>query len=130
MNEALSEREIRRTLKQLSKQRVALVLQPGNVWVVDNAVEDSEKTDAALKTCHMRGWVEPIENALPRGKLTPDQKLPTGNMFPDKAPLYRLTEGGWSVINRTHAWSVLAIVISILSFAVSAVSLVAAMKLK
>lgn len=128
MKEALTEKEIQQTLRRLSKQRVALVLQPGNVWIVDNAVEDSEKVDAALKTCHMRGWVEPIENALPRGKLTPDQNLPTGNMFTDAGPLYRLTEGGWSVINRTYEWSVFAVVISILSFSVSALSLLLAMK--
>jgi hypothetical protein len=35
-------------------------VQPGNVWVVEKAVEDNEQTDAALKTAFMRGWVEPI----------------------------------------------------------------------
>ncbi len=53
-----SERDIRRTLKSLSRQRVALVLQPGNVWVIERAVEDNEQTDAALKTAYMRGWVK------------------------------------------------------------------------
>jgi hypothetical protein len=128
VKETLTEKEIQQTLKRLSKQRVAFVLQPGNVWIIDNVIEDSEKADAALKTCHMRGWVEPIEKSLPRGKLTPDQNLPAGNMFTDAGPLYRLTEAGWSVINRTHGWSVFAVVISILSFAVSALSLLVAMK--
>jgi hypothetical protein len=94
--------------------------------VIENAVEDSEQTDAALKTCHMRGWVEPIENALPRGKLMPDGTLPSGDIFQNVGPLYRLTEGGWAAVNRTHRWSVLAIAISILSFAVSVGSLLAA----
>ena len=64
-----SESDIRRTLKRLSGQRVALVLQPGNVWVIENAVEYNEQTDAALKTAYMRGWVKPIENAVPKGSL-------------------------------------------------------------
>jgi hypothetical protein len=50
-----SERDIRRTLKSLSRQRVALVLQPGNVWVIERAVEDNEQTDSALKTAKLRG---------------------------------------------------------------------------
>jgi hypothetical protein len=31
------ERTIRRTLRQLAKQRVRMILQPGNFWVIDNA---------------------------------------------------------------------------------------------
>jgi hypothetical protein len=65
------ERSIRRILRKLARQRVAMVLQSGNVCVVEKAVEDTAEMDAALKTCHMRGWVEPLENAIPKGKLTP-----------------------------------------------------------
>lgn len=120
-----SESEIRHTLKRLSGQRVALVLQPGNVWVIDNAVEDTEKTDAALKTAFMRGWVEPIQNGIPRGKLNPDGSLPTERpLFEGTGPIWRLTDGGWAIVNRTHGWSVFAIVVSALSFAVSILSLV------
>jgi len=119
-----SESAIRRTLKRLSRQQVALVLQPGDVWVIENAVEDNEKTDAALKTAHMRGWVKPIENAVPKGKLTPDGALPSGNPFQGVGPVWQLTEGGWTVVNRTHWWALFAILISALSFTVSVVSLV------
>jgi hypothetical protein len=118
-----SESDIRRTLKRLSEQRVALVLQPGNVWVIEKAVEDNEQTDAALKTAYMRGWVEPIENAIPKGKLTPSGALPSGNPFQGVGPLWRLTEGGWAVVNRSHRWALFAIVVSVLSFSVSVVSL-------
>lgn len=76
-----SESDVRSTLKRLSRQRVALVLQPGNVWVIEDAVEDNERTDAALKTAYIRGWVAPIENAVPKGKLAPDGALPTGPLF-------------------------------------------------
>lgn len=123
-----SESDIRRTLKRLSRQRVAMVMQPGNVWVVDNAVEDTEETDAALKTAYMRGWVEPIENAVPKGKLGPDGRLPPGPLFQRTGPLWRVTEGGWAVVNRTQLWTLFAIVVAVLSFAVSVVSFVVSLR--
>ena len=119
-----SESAIRHTLKRLSRQRVALVLQPGNVWVIENAVEDNEQTDTALKTAYMRGWVAPIENAIPTGSLLPDGSLPPGNLFQGVAPLWQLTEGGWTAVNRSHWWALFAILISLLSFTVSVGSLV------
>lgn len=122
-----SESDIRRTLKRLSRQQVALVLQPGNVWVIERAVEDNEQTDAALKTAYMRGWVKPIENAVPRGRLEPDGSLPSGDLFQGVGPLWQLTEGGWAVVNRNHPWALFAILISVLSFAVSVVSLMVAL---
>lgn len=112
---------IRRTLRSLSKQRVAVVLQPGNVWVIEKAVEDSAETDADLKTCYMRGWVEPIENALPRGKLTPEGELPDGDIFDRIGPVYKLTDSGWSVINRSHQWLLITIVLGFLTL-ISAIS--------
>lgn len=123
-----SESDIRRTLKRLSEQRVAVVLQPGNIWVVENAVEDDEQTDAALKTAYMRGWVEPIENAVPKAKLAPDGSLPRGELFQRIGPLWRLTEGGWAVVNRTQLWTLFAIILSLFSFAVSVGSLMLSLK--
>jgi len=80
---------ILRTLKAVSRQRVALLLQPGNVWVIELAVPDDELTEANLRTCHLRGWVEPIENAIAKGQLTENGNLPLGNMFNKCGPLYR-----------------------------------------
>lgn len=108
---------IRRALRRLSRQRVALVLQPGNVWVIENAVKSDDDVDVALKTCYMRGWVEPLANAVPRGDLTADGRLPEGNLFNRLAPFYRLTDSGWSVINRSHQlllWSVLFALLAVL----------------
>lgn len=121
-----TERGIRRVLTKLAKQRVALILQPGGVWVIERAIEDNERTDAALRTCHMRGWIEVLDNAVPTGALLPDGSLPPGNPFRGSRPLYRLTEGGWDIVRRSHLWSIIAIAISVLSFAVSVMSLVAA----
>lgn len=72
---------IHRTLRGLAKQRVAMVLQPGNVWVIERALKDTEETDALLKTCYMRGWVEPLEKSIPRGQLNQDGSLPMGELF-------------------------------------------------
>lgn len=103
------ERQVRATLRKLSKQRVAVVLQPHGVWVVEKAVPDTEDNAAALKTCFMRGWVEPLENAVPTGDLAADGSLPRGRLFTRATTLYRLTDSGWAVINRTHMLQLLAI---------------------
>jgi hypothetical protein len=118
-----SEKLIRHTLRRLSEQRIALVLQPGNVWVIEKAVEDDNaEIDAALKSAYIRGWVEPIANAVPTGALGPGGQLPTGDLR--ISPFWRLTDAGWAVVKRRHGWALFAILIALLSFAVSAGSLV------
>ena len=109
---------IRGVLRKLARQRVAVVLQPGNVWVVERAVEDTGETDAALKTCHMRGCIEPLENAIPKGKLTPDGKLPE-KLLQRTGPVYKLTSAGWSVIYRSNQLALIALLISAMSFLLS-----------
>lgn len=108
------EYSIYRTLKAISKQRVALILKPDNVWVIENSIPDSEEKEGNLRTCHLRGWVEPIENAIPKGKLALDGSLPTGNIFTEQAPLYRLTDSGWNAIHRTHVITLLSIISSLI----------------
>jgi len=83
---------IRKVLRKLSRQRVSLILQPGNVWVIEKSVGEEEQVDEALRTCYLRGWVEPIEKAIPHGKLTSNGKLPEGYIFTESKPIYRLTE--------------------------------------
>ena len=111
--------KIRRILRRLSKQRVAIVLQPGNVWVIEKAVEDNEETDTALKTCYMRGWVEPLENSIPRGKLKEDGSLPDGNLYQSFGPVWKLTDSGWAAINRAHEWTLIGILIGALGVLVA-----------
>ena len=98
------ERFIRRTLAKLSRQRVRGILQPGNVWVVEKAVGGGKGVDEALRTCHLRGWVEPLADAIPTGRLTERGELPEGDVFSQLSPVYRLTEAGWHVIRQTHHW--------------------------
>src|SRR5262245_40022673 len=86
------ERVIRRILRGVARQRVAAVLPPDNVWVVEHAVGDGDEVQEALRTCHMRGWLEPISEAVPTGDLTPEGRLPPGRLFSGLAPIYRLTD--------------------------------------
>jgi hypothetical protein len=108
------ERTIRRTLRQLCRQRVRLILLPGNVFVIDNSAAPRADTDAALRTCWLRGWVELVENAIPSGRLTPDGRLPD-SPFTGTAPMYRMTDSGWSVVHRSYMWAWLAVLMGFLS---------------
>ncbi len=112
---------IRRTLKLLARQRVAVVLQPENVWVVEKAINDNENTDADLATCHMRGWIEPLTDAIPTGQVPPDGKLPANFKFDKAQAHYKLTSAGWSVLYRSYQLSILAVVISISSVLISVI---------
>lgn len=114
------ERHIRRTLRALARQRVAMVLQPGNVFVVERAIPDDEDTLAAIRTCHMRGWVEPMfDGAIPHGRVPP----PGAPLAFDRSqPVYRLTDSGWAVIHRSHEVALLALVIALVGVIISLVS--------
>lgn len=118
------EREIRRILRKLSRQRVALILQPGDVWVIEKALRINADTDAHLKTCYMRGWVEPLAHAIPTGKLTAKGELPQGEMFTGTAPMYRLTDSGWFVINRSQKFTLITMFIALLTLIVTVVTLI------
>lgn len=105
------ERKVRKVLRQLARQRVALVLQPGNIWVIEKAVDDDDEADAALKTCLMRGWVDALENSVPKGKLNRDGSLPEGSLADSEGPLWKLTDSGWAAINRAHEWKLIGVLI-------------------
>lgn len=109
------ERQIRSTLRKLSRQRVAIVLQPGGIWVIEKAVPDIEDHDAALMTCVMRGWVEPLDNAIPTGDMAADGSLPDGPLFTRRTTLCRLTDSGWAVINRTHMLQLVGIFLAVVA---------------
>lgn len=108
------ERFIRHTLRRLARQRVATILQPGNVWVVQGSPADEPRTDAALSTCLVRGWVEILHHAVPSGEFTKPEELTRQDVFPKSKPVYRLTEGGWHAINRTHGWLLATFAVGVL----------------
>ena len=108
----VTEHLIKKTLRRLSRQRVALILQPGDAWVIEKAVSEGENRDiaAALRTCQLRGWVAPEVNAVPRFSLGPNGELPKN---PRRvSPIYRLTEAGWNVIHQSQTWVISTFVVA------------------
>jgi hypothetical protein len=99
-----------------------MVLQPGNVWVVENAIGDDEDADAALKTCYMRGWIEPLSNSIPKGSLNKDGTLPTGELFQRTGPVWKLTDSGWAAINRAHEWTLIGVLLAAIGALVAVVA--------
>lgn len=119
LSDLFRETKIKQVLRRLAGQRIALHLAdpqggPG-IWVIEKAVMHDDDTDAILMTCWMRGWVEPIEKAISRGKLNLDGTLPPGQMFDSVGPIYRLTDSGWAVIRRAHTILLFGNLIALLS---------------
>ena len=108
-----------RRLRKLAKQRIRMVLQPGNSWVIDRAITHGGDTEAALQTCQMRGWVEPLHHAVPSAQLTPSGALPPNFGYDKTETFYRLTSAGWSVIHRSGLIATCALLISAMSFALA-----------
>jgi hypothetical protein len=82
-------------------------------------VAEDGDTHAALLTCYMRGWVEPLERAVPSSKLSPSGSLPPNFSFEKMETFYRLTSAGWSVIHRSDLIATCALLISAMSFALA-----------
>lgn len=95
--------KIHRLLRQLAKQRVGMVLQPGNVWVIEHAVKDTEETKALLYTCQLRGWIELLHESVPNCWLNSDGSLPNGIPFNSKEHIWKLTDSGWAAIHTEAA---------------------------
>ncbi len=62
------ERFIRKVLRKLAKQRVSSIHQPSGYWIIENPIEENPKVEVALHTCHLRGWVEIMVEAVPKGQ--------------------------------------------------------------
>ena len=100
-----------------------MVLRPGSVWVVENAVE-GDHVEADLNTCYMRGWVEPLANAVPTGRLTSPDSIPP---MSERTTIWKLNDSGWYVINRSQLWVLSGLLVAGLSLVVAAVALVIAL---
>jgi hypothetical protein len=113
------ERKIRRALRGLSRQYVSRVWWPdassvppdrsppeGPCLDIDDAVMvHDEGALEALQTCILRGWIEELPEKI-SSRLTPGDNRPTISpwVFPYQITHYRITEAGWSEINRTRLW--------------------------
>lgn len=120
------ERQIKRALRAIARQRVAIVLQPGNVQVIERAPPAEEWFQLGVRTAQIRGWVEVLHEDMPTGQISMKGSHPK---LPDSMSIqahYKLTEGGWSVLNRTQAWVLATFLVGTLSLIVSAAALVVA----
>jgi hypothetical protein len=124
------ERRIRRTLAHLSRQRLAMRLPhpiPGHnpVWVIEMTPTQTEDVKDDLLTGLLRGWVEVVEDSVPSSQLMPDGSLPAGALLQDRETMYRLTDGGWSVVRGTHTLALSGMLVAIISLVVAIVALIA-----
>lgn len=119
----VTERLIRKTLRRLARQQVTAVLQPGNVWLIERAVSEMEGDDvvAALRTCHLRGWVAIQQDAVPSAQVGPNGELPP--KWAGIAPVYRVTEAGWNRIVRYYSWVIATFAASLAALVATLVSL-------
>jgi hypothetical protein len=100
MDDWMLERSIRRNLRLLSRQRVRVILQPGNVWVIDKSPRWTAEREEAWLTCYLRGWIEPLHSAVPTAELRDDLTLP--DRMQGTKTMYRITEAGWNVVHGAH----------------------------
>ncbi len=121
------EPEILRTLRHLARQRVALILQPGNVWVIEGALTVDDQVRADLRTCLLRGWIEGASGPIPTGPVNKDGSIP-GQWPKSLDPVFKVTAAGWVVIQNTRTLLTLKVLVAILSVAASIASVLAIVK--
>lgn len=109
------EYSIWKTLNAISSQRVERVLDPDGIQVISGAPAADEKQLRNIQTCLMRGWIEPLENAMPIESV-PDDDQPDGAQPEGTYPLYRLTESGWTSIYRSYLITTLALIALVIVF--------------
>jgi len=112
------ERQIRNALRAVARQRVTLILQPGNVMVVELCPPDEEWFHEAMQTSLLRGWVAVLHDGIPTGEISTIGGVPQLPQRTQPETMFRLTEAGWAALNRSHEWVVA-------TFAVAAVTLAA-----
>lgn len=100
-----------------------IVLKPGNVWVVENAPTDLPDYQEALCTCLIRGWIEVLHEAVAQGNLSTDGMPDVMAPFKSSGTIYRVTDSGWSVINRTHAWVMATFSVALLALVATVLQL-------
>jgi hypothetical protein len=109
------ERRIRKVLAGLARQRVAIVLQPHRVPIIELALQRTDEVEADLWTCLMRGWIEPLHENMPMADLDLNNLAAGPPPFDRTETVYRLTEGGWNALNRAHAWTAAGVLIAVVA---------------
>jgi hypothetical protein len=108
----VSDRQLRKILKRVDKQRVGGILSVRKanvrpVHIIEYALPDEEEFVCGLLTCEFRGWVERFGDEIPR------QDIPTGEVTWSES--WRITQAGRAVLDRTQTISNVALVVAIAS---------------
>ena len=108
------EYSIYKTLTRISKQRVVLLLEQGNTWVVEHALQDTSQNQANIRTCIIRGWIGLLHESVPSTNIDNNYGLSKRLEFNNNQDIYKLTDSGWNAIHRTHVITLLGIIIALL----------------
>ncbi|WP_417510484.1 hypothetical protein [Methylophaga sp.] len=119
LDDFIYEIKIHRVLKKLARQRVAMILEPGHVPVIERAISRDEQTNALLLTAEIRGWVEVLHENLPTGKITEEGNINQSQPFDSLQNHYKLTDSGWAAIQRRHQLSLLSLGVALLGIYVA-----------
>lgn len=113
-NNLVYEWRIHRLLKKLSKQRVTMILKPGDVKVIERAIGHDEKILTLIYTAEFRGWVELLHKAVPTGNIGKNGEFNFEQPFQSKEDYWRLTDSGWAAIQRRHQLTLLSMFVALL----------------
>jgi hypothetical protein len=113
---------IRKALRLLSREYVIDAPAPPAAIVIvrDKRMETAEMR-GALRTCYLRGWAEPIDDAP-----IPAVALGVGGNL-QRAPgivRYRLTSAGWNVVHNARRWLFATLFISFLGLLLTLLNLI------
>ena len=106
--------KMHQVLKMVARQRVVMILEPGNVPVVERAIGRDEETKTFLLTAQIRGWVDILHEGMPTGKIDENSNMNIEQPFDSKENHWKLTDSGWAAIQRRYQLSVLSISIAII----------------
>jgi hypothetical protein len=106
--------KIHRLLKKIARQRVTMILKPGDIKVIERAVGHDEETLTLIYTAEMRGWVELLHTAVPTGKIEEIKSFNFKQPLQSKEDYWKLTDSGWAAIQRRHQLALLGIFITLL----------------
>jgi hypothetical protein len=113
-----SDRKLRDILRRVDEQRVIGLPKPpgGRPWpMVECGIPyDDEKFMCGLMTCEFRGWVERF------GEEVPVRNMVSGRE--ERQSLFRISQAGRAVLDRTQAIANIALIVAIISLIVALVS--------
>lgn len=117
----LSDRQLRRILKRVDKQRVIAVLGAGMsnvrpIPMIEYGIPyNDEEFSCGLLTCEFRGWVESFGEEIPIKNMLTGQEADNHR--------FRITQAGRAVLDRTQAIANFAVFVAAVGFLVSSASL-------